>query len=1178
MLKLCVSTMTIMKDETKKIFTFSDPRQERIYKKLQELGQVPAGFFRDACEMWEEEPPKQSKTNLISHCMREVIGAVIDYILPSNFTVEEKENNDKLIKKKVDKILKDNKIHSKCDVAKLIRFAIYEKEKTTAESHKKKVQAILEAYGIDPDGEIGKLWLRTTNKQDDIAIYNFVHRNYMGLPANKNKAFMELWESVQVILDGILNVMEGNYLDFLSNADQLLKVSKPKSADIKLLKEKIPNTPVTYNYFFGQLESPSWLTPLNKSGFFNSPPSAFEHPEGGISYPFWSQCEYLKKMAKVPEKQSEVLSICLEVETNNMRVRNDLLEIALLLPVEMSAQIADKIDEIDYFLTPGNYGKLIAYLSTNKRIVEAVALARKVLAFVPDSRTPPEIDGEIWHYDPVPIIRDYDYQEIIEKNFSEFVDAAGIEALKILFDQIESFNNLKYADRKSVSHSDYSEIWCPAIEAHPQKYGNDVRDSLVSGMRDLSERLITNHPDKMSILLLELESRKLSIFRRLKLHLLRKFHRGLEKKIVSELLNDEEFGEENHITHEYFLLAQEQSSLLSSNEQKRLLKIIKDGGEHDKETFEKLCRQRGIEPTEEVAKKHKMVWQSYHLSPFKKLEPDLKNFYETLVGEVGEPESPDLRIRSSGGTWGYESSISDKEFKDKAPEAIVEILKNFKPKDRTKQPFGESREGTGRSLTTHIAEDPGKWLGTITSFSELDPTFTRSMLTGYREAIKQNKKFDWKPIIELGLEILKKPIEITKRRAFGFYGDDPNWNWCRHTLVELIDDGLSSSNNQISIKQREDVWTIIESLTRDPSPTEEEAAALLENNGDPLTAAINTTRGDAIDAAIQYGIWLKSSLPEKRQKTWSIAKDAPELKAVFKEKLDVSKEPFLGIRAIFGQRLGNIAWMDIEWLKETLPVLFPDESEKKEYFNAVWEAFMAFNPPYDDLLPILSKQYKRAVKEIGQHSDNKHHLENPDEMLAQNLLQFYFRGKIELDSGLFKDFYDSASVELKGSVINFVGRNFKKEKVSEKIIGHVMTLVERRLEIIKKSSKPHEDIQEFKEFSWWVSADCFDTKWSLGILTEALKLGCDIDGDHLVLEKYLTIASTYPLEVVTTLELMVENDKKGWGVPTWGEDLRNVIQQVLNSKNDEAITKAKEFIQRLVAKGNPQYKDLLHRG
>ncbi len=1160
-----------------KLFSFSDPRQERIYKKLQELGHVPAAFFKDACEMWEEESPKQSRTNLIAHCMREVMGTVIDYVLPTNFAEDEKKRIDKLAREKAEELLKVNNIDPKGDIAKLLRVSIYEKEIAGSESHKKKVQAILEAYGIDPNGEIGELWLRTANKQDDIALYNFVHRNYLGLPAKKNKSFMELWESVQIILDEVLNKMEGSYVGFLGIADQLLTVTEVTPADIKLLKDKIPNTPVTNNYFFGQLDNPNWLTPLTMAGFFSSPPSAIEHPEGGLSYPFWSQGEYLKKMAKFPHKQQEVLAICLEVETNNMRVRNDLLQIALLLPVEMSVQIVDKIDEIDYFLSPDNYGKLIVYLSVNGKISEAVALARKVLAIVPDPRTPPEIDGETWHYDPVTIIRDHDYEEIVEKSFPEFVDIAGIEALKILFDQLDAFRSLKYAGKKAESDDDFSDIWRPAIEDHPQNHKYSVRDSLVTAIRDSSERYITNHPNKIDALITELELRKSSIFRRIKLHLLRKFPKGSEKKIVSELLSEEEFGDRNIITHEYYLLAKECGMLLKDDNLEAMVKKMKEGGEYDKDTFEEKCRKQGISPTEEVARKHKMAWRAYHLSAYSNFGGELEKLYKEAVNVVGEPKHPDFRIWSNDGsaTWGYESSISEKEFESKKPEEIVEMLREFKTDEEQKHSFSKSREGTGRALTTKIAENPEMWSNTLASFSDLDPTFVHSILTGYREAIKQSKKFDWKPIINFGLEIIKKPIVISNRDSSGFYGDDPNWNWCRHTLVELIDDGLSSSSNPISIELRKEVWAIVEPLTRDPSPTEEEAVSLIQDR-DYLTAAINTTRGDAVDAAIQYGLWLKSSLSEKEQKTWSIENDAPELKAIFEEKLDVSKESFLGIRAVFGQRLGNIAWMDIKWFEEILPILFPVESGMKIYFDAVWETFMSFNPPYDNLLPVLSKQYERAVKEIGQHSAGKQRLENPDEMLAQNLLQFYFRGKIELESGLFKDFYDSAPIELKEAVISFVGRRFKNCKVTKKILERVVTLAEHRIEVIKKSKTPHVDAQEFKEFSWWVSSECFDTKWSLDILVEVLKLGCDLEGDHLVVEKYVTISSTFPLEVITSLELMVENDKKGWGVPTWGEELKVIIQNVLNSKNEAATLRAKEFIHRLVAKGNPQYKELLH--
>ncbi len=59
-------------------------------------------------------------------------------------------------------------------------------------------------------------------------------------------------------------------------------------------------------------------------------------------------------MAVIPEKQSDVLAKCFEVKTGNTRTRSDLLEIALLLPVEMSVQMVESISEIDYFLSQKN--------------------------------------------------------------------------------------------------------------------------------------------------------------------------------------------------------------------------------------------------------------------------------------------------------------------------------------------------------------------------------------------------------------------------------------------------------------------------------------------------------------------------------------------------------------------------------------------------------------------------------------------------------------------------------------------------------------------------------------------------------------------------------------------------------------------------------------------------------
>ena len=115
---------------------------------------------------------------------------------------------------------------------------------------------------------------------------------------------------------------------------------------------------------------------------------------------------------------------------------------------------------------------------------------------------------------------------------------------------------------------------------------------------------------------------------------------------------------------------------------------------------------------------------------------------------------------------------------------------------------------------------------------------------------------------------------------------------------------------------------------------------------------------------------------------------------------------------------------------------------------------------------------------------------------------FYCRGKLPLNKGILKNFYEIAPLELKADVIDFIGRSARELEMSDDVRAKFVSLVESRLNIIKASKTPHVDAQEFKDFSWWVYSEKFDDKWSLDLLIEALKLGCDIEGDHLILERY----------------------------------------------------------------------------
>src|SRR5581483_11057359 len=397
-----------------------------------------------------------------------------------------------------------------------------------------------------------------------------------------------------------------------------------------------------------------------------------------------------------------------------------------------------------------------------------------------------------------------------------------------------------------------------------------------------------------------------------------------------------------------------------------------------------------------------------------------------------------------------------------------------------------------------------------------------------------------------------------------FFSEDPDWNWSRTTILELIDEGMEDKPDKVNVELKERIWTIIENLTRDSDPTPEREIESLKNR-DPLGVAINSIRGDAIQSAIKYGVWLKNNTKKEDQEKWNFKDNAPELLRVLNEHLEIKSDPSLAIRAVYGEKLSTLVWLDKNWVDENQDNIFPEGEDSKEHFDSAWDTFITFNRAFDVLFNILKKQYQRAIEEIGLHTDGHHHLENPEQSLSQHLILFYCRDLIQLDDSLLIDFYSKADLSLRAEVIDFIGRVSKNDKeIPQKVIDRFVNLFEVRLKFIK--TNPGE-VQEFKEFSWWVASGKYEDKWVLEKLSEILELGCDMEGDHLIIEKFKEIVTNFPKEVITCLQKMVENDKKGWGVLTWADELKIIIKSVLEINDEESKKLTTEFIHRLAAKG-----------
>jgi len=63
-------------------FRFSDPRQERIYRRLTLVGPGPASFYRDACLLMASGTLLDSTTHVIAHLLREIESALRNVLEP----------------------------------------------------------------------------------------------------------------------------------------------------------------------------------------------------------------------------------------------------------------------------------------------------------------------------------------------------------------------------------------------------------------------------------------------------------------------------------------------------------------------------------------------------------------------------------------------------------------------------------------------------------------------------------------------------------------------------------------------------------------------------------------------------------------------------------------------------------------------------------------------------------------------------------------------------------------------------------------------------------------------------------------------------------------------------------------------------------------------------------------
>lgn len=603
------------------------------------------------------EPQLDSTSHLVSHLLREIESALRDVLEPKS------ETNARSTKKKGN------------------------------DTHRNEILAVLEALGIPENEKVSAEWLKLASGREGYSLHSRAHRDDLAKPRPIDQDFSQFWDIMETILDVVLDKFESRYLAYHRTLDNLLSLSSPTAADIKTLRLNVPNNLVAFGYFFGNLNNPAWLDPLSADDFFGHPPEPeYEREKDRVNFPRWPESRYLARMA--PLSPDKVLEICLHIPaTDNIRIHEDLADVALGLPAELSARLVplavDWLKSPYQLGLPEKLGALVAHLAEGRQIEQALLLARELLTILPDPRTMGKGDKipTFFSLDPQTRIEGWHYRRIINHQLPALLDAAGEKLLALLCGLLQDAACLSLQPG-DVGPEDRSYIWRPAIE-HDSRRG-DFKDTLVSSVRDTAIRLAQEPPGRIPSLVESLESRPWHIFHRIALHLLRHFPETTGD-LIAERLTNKDYFDELAFRHEYFLLIRDCFASLTKDQQMRILGWIDAGTnlERLKDWHESFV---GRPPTEEEIERYGKSWKLERLAPIRDELPDnWRRFYVELVTELGEPRDPEY-VYPPPSVTSADVSIPKKsvDLQSMSVDEIVSFLRTWSPPDDA---FDQSPEG-----------------------------------------------------------------------------------------------------------------------------------------------------------------------------------------------------------------------------------------------------------------------------------------------------------------------------------------------------------------------------------------------------------------------------------------------------------------------------------------------------
>jgi hypothetical protein len=988
------------------------------------------------------------------------------------------------------------------------------------------IAAILKNLGLPEDHAVGKIW-------NELEPHKIVHRRALGRPLTIEQVRGKVAD-FENMLGMLLEELERSFVAIYAKVDALLAKPQPGKDDVSTLRNEIPQNTGALGYFYAKAPVDRWLDPLQKKDVFADEPL----------YAPWPALHFLMRAAETdPARVGEILgSMPLPaVSLHQMQY----LDIIARLPLGQQGSLLQRTAEssdrpLEGYVARGLGTAVKRIASTEPE--SALAITRRLLTLHAHDAQPSSLRDLHADFD----VSTYGF---IAKDVAPNVIALHPgNALFAFEDLLDTALDEGCAGSRE---NDISVIWRPSIVPHAQNRFFKPVEYLGEAVRLAAEAAVQVDAEGLTQIVERLHARKWTFFRRLAIHLVTTFADPAGQLARDEILRDTNL-QDRSCRREYHLLVSKVFSHLSDGEQRGWINRVLEGPQA--EEFKRLGdRSHAEEYSDEWIKNH-LAWIEGTLSG------DVRHRYEDLVARHGGYEQ-----RTDFSTWmtewrGPTSPIPTDQLGAMSLEDLVRYLAEWEPQQQSH--FVPTREGLGRDLQTIAKTRADEFSVHATRFIEIDATYVRSMLAGLEAAVKEEGHINWEETLTLCAWVVAQQRLISDRDHRGL-DNDPHWGWARSAIASLLQAGFTSKKaNTPSHELRERIWAVLEPLTADPEPDAERAEQLR----DPMSVAINSTRGIAMEAVMRYIEWVRGGV--QRPQGIDSFEDLAEVRAVLDTHLDPLVDSSPAIRAVYGQWLFFLHEFAPAWVKVNIDRLFPATDSELE--DVALDSYAVFGQYTSEAVrKLLDPVYRRVLNRWHVQEGAQRTERDSLSHIGQQFILGYLHGEETLDPGsLLSLFFDRADIATRADILAFAVQQMKDRDNHD--AGY-----EERCIALWEARAATGDAGELRAFGRWVAEEALDPAWRLAHLEQALASAGGLDYEFDLMPTLARLAPTFGAAVIRCTKLAIEAADY-WRMYAYvhENDMRRLLEACLASDERAVRNEARAVANMLVARDLLDFRDV----